>query len=215
MRAPPENLAEGPPRMLLIGGHSASGKTRVARCLGLALGMPWMQVDDLRLAFSRSRAALPDGTHERLSFFDRTLDVWRTHHPDELCRAQVAAGEALRVPLEAVIVNHVDCGDPLVLEGDGILPSLFRSPAVAERAAALRAVFLVEPDEGAILANIVDRGRNLRGYTEHELRTSARTRWLFGQWLAREAAAMGLPVLEPRPLETLATRIAERTALSI
>ncbi len=47
--------------VLLIGGHSASGKTVVAERIGLPLGVHWMMVDDLRLAFQRARARLPTG----------------------------------------------------------------------------------------------------------------------------------------------------------
>ncbi len=36
--------------VLLIGGTSGIGKTTIARQLGLQLGLPWLQVDDLRLA---------------------------------------------------------------------------------------------------------------------------------------------------------------------
>ena len=41
-------------RVLLIGGNSGSGKTSVARQLGLHFGVPWAQVDDFRLVMQRS-----------------------------------------------------------------------------------------------------------------------------------------------------------------
>ena len=52
--------------VLLIGGISGAGKTTVARQLGLHLGLPWLQVDDLRLALQRSRATLPQRAYEML-----------------------------------------------------------------------------------------------------------------------------------------------------
>lgn len=36
--------------VLLIGGPSGRGKTTAARRIGTRLGVPWLQVDDLRLA---------------------------------------------------------------------------------------------------------------------------------------------------------------------
>lgn len=166
-----------------------------------------MQLDDIRLAFQRASASLPKGT-DALYFFIDTPNVWQ-RQPEELCNALIAVGEILNAPLEVVIENHVDNSDPIVIEGDGILPSLFTRQSVHKRvsAGAVRAVFLVEPDESAILANIVDRGRGIRTRPDDELRTEAHTKWLFGQWLIRESQYYNLPILEPRPRDTLADRI--------
>lgn len=48
--------------VLLIGGASGTGKSTVAHQLGLQPGIPWLQVDDLRLALERSRVTLPENT---------------------------------------------------------------------------------------------------------------------------------------------------------
>lgn len=192
-------------RVLLIGGHSSAGKTTAAKRIGLSLGVPWMMVDDIRLAFQRARVRLPTGTDAL--YFDKTPHLWR-RPPEELCDALIAVGEVLSAPLEVVVENHVDQGIPIVIEGDGILPSLLSRPPAVERAAAVRAAFLVEPDGSAILATILERGRGwIAGRTEKELRNEARARWLHGQWLAKEAARYGLPVLKPRPWETLVDRL--------
>ena len=144
--------------VFLIGGHSATGKTVASKRLGLRLGVPWMQVDDLQLAFQRARARLPNGT-DALNFFLETPDVWVSCGPEVLCDALIAVGEVLLAPLEVVIEHHVDQSAPIVIEGDGILPSLLSRPPVLERAGAIRATFLVEPDESEILANMLARGR--------------------------------------------------------
>ena len=157
------------------------------------------------MAFQRARVRLPDGTDAL--YFDKKPYFWR-RAPDELCSALIAVGEVMSAPLEVVIENHVDQSLPIVIEGDGILPSLLSRPPVVERARAVRAVFLVEPDESTILANTIERGRGyIAGRTQQEMRAEARGRWLFGQWLAREAEKHNLPVLEPRPWETLVERL--------
>jgi 2-phosphoglycerate kinase len=192
-------------QVLLIGGHSASGKTTVAAQIGLSLGVPWMMVDDLRLAFQRARAHLPEGTDAL--HFDKTPNFWR-HPPEELRDALIAAGEVMSAPLEVVVENHVDQNAPIVIEGDGILPSLLSRTPLLERSGTIRAVFLVEPDEAEILKNTLTRGKGwVIGRTEAELRVDARARWLFGQWLTREAAKYDVPVVEPRPWETQAERL--------
>ena len=175
--------------------------------LGLDLGVPWMMVDELRLAFQRACVQLPKGT--KALYFDKTPHFSR-RQPEEMCDALVAVGEVLTAPLEVVIENHVDQRNPIVIEGDGILPSLLARAPVAERARMVRAVFLIEPDESQVLANVLARGRYAEDMTQQELRNDAHSKWLYGQWLAEEAARHELPVVQPRPWETLVQRLLER-----
>ena len=50
------------------------------------------------------------------------------------------------------------------------------------------------------------------GWTAGRTQDEARARWLHGQWLAREAARYNLPVMEPRPWETLVGRVIDHLA---
>lgn len=193
--------------MLLVCGASGSGKSTVAERLGLRLGLPWLQVDDLRLALQYSLAVLPVNT-EALYFFERTPSVW--HQPPEVLRdALIAVGGVLAPAIDIVVRNHVDTVAPCVIEGDGILPSLLALPGLRERAdrGLIRTILLVEPDEAVILSNIVARARHDPGRTTAELQTEARAKWLYGQWLCTEAAQNDVPVVESRPWGTLPDRI--------
>jgi 2-phosphoglycerate kinase len=200
--------------VLLIGGSSSVGKTVVAQHLGLYFGVPWLQVDDLRLALQRSHVKLPEGT-DALYFFT-SENVWRLQ-PIPLRDALIAVGEVMAPAVEVVIENHVHTEAPVIIEGDGIVPSLFVRPAVTRvcTAGRVKAVFLVEPDETLILANIKARNRGIAGQTEMELQTEARAKWLYGQWLAGEARRYGLPVLAARPWSTLAERIIETIGIAL
>lgn len=194
-------------RVLLIGGSSGGGKTSVAKRLGLRWGASWLHVDDIRLAFQRSRVKLPART-EVLYFFEETPNVWQM--PPELLRdGLIGVGQVLSPALEVIIENHVDTDAPVVIEGDSILPSLLSRPSVRDRVSQgqVRAVFLVETQEEVLFANIVARGRRIDGRSEAQLRTEAQAKWLYGLWLADEAQKYNLPVLEPRPWSTLVARI--------
>ena len=195
--------------VLLLGGHSGTGKSTVAERLARRYGMAWLMADDLRLALQRSRAVLPTPEATAALRFHATPGWWR-HRPERLRAALIADGEALSPALEVVIENHVDQRLPVVLEGDAILPALLARPPVRTCAAGgrVRAVFLVEPDETLLLANVLARGREHTWMTEAELRAVVRGRWLYGQWLTDQARRAGVPVLEPRPRDTLAERIA-------
>lgn len=193
--------------VLLIGGSSGTGKTTIAAEVGRRLGTSWLQVDDLRLALQRSRVALPTGT-EALYFFEETPDVWRLP-PERLRDGLIAVGDVMTPAIEIVVENHVETIAATVIEGDGILPSLLARPSLRRYLTdgRVRAVFLVEPDEEAILANMLARGRGVIDQTDAALRVQAHAYWLFGRWLAGEAARLDLPVMETRPWATLAQRI--------
>ncbi|MBA3943048.1 MAG: hypothetical protein H0X37_00630 [Herpetosiphonaceae bacterium] len=194
-------------RVLLIGGPSGVGKTIAAQQVGERCGIPWLQVDDLRLALQSSQVVLPTRTAD-LYFFLQTPNVWSLQ-PERLRDALVAVGEVLSPAIEVVIANHVDTVAPVVIEGDGILPSLFARPVVRERVnrGQVGAVFLVEPDEAVLLTNMVARGRGAERLTPMELQSEARAKWLYGQWLVTEACRFNLPVVEARPWDTLVERI--------
>ncbi len=200
--------------VLLIGGPSGVGKTIAAQEIARRFGVAWFQVDDLRLALQRSRVTLPEGT-DALYFFEETPDVRRLS-PERLRNGLIAVGAVMSPAIEVVIENHVDQHVPVVIEGDGILPSLLGRESVLLRAVGgqVRAVFVVESDEDAIYATIVARGREMAGWSEEEVRADARAKWLYGQWLTDEARCYGVPVLEPRPWETVIERLASASDLT-
>lgn len=200
--------------VLLLGGASGTGKTSVAKQLGLHLGRSWLHVDDVRLAFQRSHVTLPAQTRA-LYFFEQTPALW-TLPPQRLRQGFIEVGQVLSPALEVIIENHVDTVAAVVIEGDAILPSLWSRPSVRDRVSEghVQAVFLVETEEQGVLTNILARGRGLGGRPERELRTEARAKWLYGQWLAQEAQRLGLPVVTPRPWSTLLERILTASSAS-
>jgi len=205
---PERSTAAMPPwEALLIGGVSGTGKSTVARQLGLRFGIPWLQVDLFRLAFQHSRALLPRGNDDLYLFWDNP-GVWRLP-PERLRDGLVGTGEALSPAIAIATASQVDHAGPAIFEGDGILPAVAATPLLRERVASgqVALVFLVEPDEAVLLGNMVARGRGMAARPEAERRTEARAKWLFGQWLTAEAGRYGLPVVEPRPWATLTDRL--------
>lgn len=183
-------------RVLLLGGSSGIGKSLVALRLGQRLGLPWLQVDDLRLALARSGVPFPDA--DAVSTFDGAGGL-------------LAHGELLAPAIEVVIENHVDQQHPAILEGDAILPGLFERPSVRRNADSgwLRAVFLYEPEAGVIQGNMKARGRTLSDAAH------AHKNWRYGGWLRQQATRRGLPTLPVRPWNTLEERILHVASLPL
>ncbi len=193
--------------VLLIGGSSCTGKTTVAAALGKRFGIPWAQVDDFRLALQRATSPerFPD-----LHFFVQDPNRL-ARPPEELAAALRRVAEFVSSSLEVVIESRVATGKPLILEGDGLLPSLASlgaaaTPASHESAGPVRAVFLRESDDIVLLNSAIERGRG-PGLSADMWASRARTAALFGDWLCDEAMRHNLPVLSARPRATLASRI--------
>jgi len=194
--------------VLLIGGASGSGKTTIAERLGLALGIPWAQVDDFRLALQRATA--PEQQPALHFFVDGAgaarEGIWELP-PQTLCDGLIGVASVVSSALQDVVGHHVATRKPLIIEGDGIHPSVVAQFVdTAPHDAPVRAMFLAEDDEDALLLNTVARGRGNTGLST-EQRTQARMNALYGKWLAGEARRHGLPILLPRPYDTLLERI--------
>ncbi len=193
--------------VLLIGGVSGSGKTTAARELARRLAIPWLGVDDLRLAFQHSRVTLPERT-EALYFFLDTPEIWSLP-PERLRDGLIDVAELMIPAIEIVIQNHLHNGDPLIIEGDGIHPAIVERPELSKEIerGAVRAVFVHEPDEDHLYANYITRQRLIEGRPDSDLRNEARAKALFSVWIANEARDRGLPIVDSRPLDTLLDRI--------
>ena len=195
-------------RVLLLGGVSGTGKSTAAKTISRNRGIAWVQVDDLRLALERSLTTLPEGM-KPLGFFHQA-DVWSLPAP-ALCDGLIRVGEVMSPAIEVVTENHDDQNDPAIIEGDGILPSLFSRSSVRERVATgrVKGVFLIEPDRDELCRNMLNRGRGYEQRTVAAQRREAEATWRFGQWLELEASRLGLPVVRPRPWDSLPDRLLE------
>lgn len=193
--------------VLLLGGASGTGKSVAAEHLGRRLGLPWLQVDDLRLTLQFGGIVTP-GAHPDLFHFFATPDVWG-QSPEALCDRLIAIGGVVSPAIEIVAGHHFATAKPLIIEGDGIVPALVARPDLAQYRAsgALRVVFLYEEHAEAIEANMRERGRGIAEHPGEELRTQARMNHLYGEWLRQEAARVGLPTIAARPWVTLVDRI--------
>jgi 2-phosphoglycerate kinase len=187
-------------QVLLIGGASGTGKTRVSYRLAHHFGVGITEVDDFQVILERMT------TPEQ----QPALHFWRTHPeavnlpPEKIVENGLDIGKAMLPALEAVIANHLESQMPVVLEGDFILPSLAGQSTFDEERnnGRVKAVFLIESDEEQLRRNYAQREPK-----SGEQNTRARVSWLYGQWLSTEAARLHLPVVHARPWEDVFERV--------
>ena len=198
--------------VLLIGGPSGIGKSTVGVTLARQIGIPWLQVDDLRLALQFGGLVAREQHPALFSFLDPR--DWHTT-PETYRDKLIAVGRMLTGALRIVVESHIATHVPIIIEGDGILSSFAATIAREYAEGTVRSVFNIEDDEEFLLANMLQRGRGIDPSAETESRrTESRAKALYSRWLKGEARRYGLSTIAPMPRETLAARIIAAHAAS-
>lgn len=200
-------------RVLLVGGNSGAGKTYLAKTLVREWGIPFLMVDDVRMALHKVTTA--DQQPDLHVFLQYQAEHWK--NPEGIVRDWLRVGQAMIKPLAAVMAHHifVESSGPIILEGDGILPALAEPSTFAEMPAfkninftrKVRAVFLVEEDVDEILKNMRSRKRGPVESKEETQLSFAQASQRYGQWLIQEAQRLQIPILPTRPKETIVERL--------
>lgn len=158
-------------------------------------------VDDIRIALQQitTYAQHPD-LHIFLNY-----QPYEWKNPNRIFHDWLRVGKAMEKPLKAIIEHHVMLPDTgkIIIEGDGILPSLAQQNLFNNE---VRAIFLVEADERKVLENLRKRGRGFTQAVDEEQKAFAHASWLFGQWIEKEAKTRHLSVLYSQPHETVIDR---------
>jgi 2-phosphoglycerate kinase len=195
-------------RVLLVGGASGVGKTVLAQALALHYGVSLLLVDDVRLALQQ--VTTPE-QQPALHYFLKTQEVWRQAE-DDLLAGFIGVATALAPALAKIISHHLDVEGvgPLIIEGDGIAPSLVgegsaKAPYI-RAAGDVRVLVVDEADEEIIFANMLARRRGFEIMPPEEQRANAHAAWRYGGWLRAEAKKYHALVILARPQETLFER---------
>ena len=178
--------------ILIIGGASGSGKTNISLPLARYYGVDLVRVDDFQVMLK----ALT--THETLPdlHFEVTHPDYRNYGPDESLSLLIHIGRSLIPGLAAVVDDHIVENIPMILEGDFILPEFvasFDNPRV-------KSIFVHEPSREQILQNYLAREGELQPYR-------ADGSYAYGNWLNETCNKFDIPVINPRPWDTVAKRV--------
>jgi 2-phosphoglycerate kinase len=189
--------------IILIGGPSATGKSTLAEALSRRFGLQHVDLDLFYLAF---REVVPPERAPVL-LHPQEEAFWAAPVND-LLRSYLELQDFLAPALESVLASLIARQRRALLEGTWLLPALAARPTFRDvDSGDVRALFLFEPD-----AAEMDRRRRARqdpwsrvfaGPVMHNI---AAMRHAHGLEIKRQAEALGLPVLQCRPFESLETR---------
>jgi 2-phosphoglycerate kinase len=188
--------------VLLLGGASGTGKTRLSYQLAPVLGMNVTEVDDFQVVLERMT------TPEQ----QPALHFWRTHpDPGSLSAEEIQEQgllilEMMMPALEAVIENHLEAETPIILEGDFIHPSLAVRDAFGEQqnGGRVRGIFLYESHEDQVIRNLLEREPAIGPQP-----VRARVSVLRADWLRGVCDELMIPAVPARPWDTLLERALE------
>ncbi len=191
--------------VLLIGGASGTGKSRVSYNLARHFDVGITEVDDLHSVLEVMTT--PEQQPQ--------LHYWSTKPESEemtvesILELQISVARVMGPALKAVIANHIEEQTPIVLEGDYILPELLLEGPddSAWNPERVRAVFLYESDEQRLIQNFLSREPD-----EDEQRGRAEVSRRYGEWLKKACDKQGIAALPARPWDTLLDRIMKAIA---
>jgi 2-phosphoglycerate kinase len=186
-------------RLFLIAGSAGSGKSTLAKALAHELDAGWLQLDSIWLAM---KVAAGEGTPtQEVLDIDRRMRL--EHEADEdVLAAHVAASGEVCGALPTVLGLELEAHDRLVADGAWLLPSFVTELELP--GTEVRAVYVVQRTEADVQAALISRRGGLPLEDRHRLMN--RRIFQYGAWLADQAQAHGLPVVEALPFESLLDR---------
>jgi 2-phosphoglycerate kinase len=185
--------------LFLVAGSAGSGKSTLAKALAHELHAGWLQLDSIWLAM---KVAAGDGTptHDVLNI-DRRMRREDEADDDVLAAHVAASGEVCRA-LPTVLGLELQAHERLVVDGAWLLPSFVTELELPDTE--VSAVYVVQRTEADVEAALIPRRGGLPLEDRHRLMN--RRIFQYGAWLADEARAHDLPVVEALPFESLLNR---------
>ena len=171
----------------------------MAKALAHELDAGWLQLDSIWLAM---KVAAGEGTPAQdVLDIDRRMRREEEADDDVLAAHVAASGEVCRA-LPAVLGLELQAHERLVVDGAWLLPSFVTQLELPDTE--VRAAYIVQRTEADVEAALIPRRGGLPLEDRHRLMN--RRIFQYGAWLADEARAHDLPVVEALPFESLLDR---------
>ena len=183
--------------VLLIGGASGVGKSHLGRQLSHHYKVPLVEVDDIRIALRT--VADKDNYPDLFTFVDNPNFL------DEFSQEQFVAklidvGVALWPALDVLISKHIKCNEPVIIEGDGIIPKMLAGRSQDE----VQSLFL-DDEIDSIRSKIEVRNRH--GSEIRKLDRRSEFAHAYNEEIIKQAREHDFQVVSASPMDTLLERV--------
>ncbi len=182
--------------VLLIGGSSGTGKSYLARQLAEHYKMPLTEVDDIRIALQQ---VVNKEEHPDLFTFVNDPDLYIKYDEQQFVEKLLNVGKVVWKSLDVLISKHIACNEPVIFEGDSIIPELLSKSDMQN----VRTV-LIYDEMHEIMERQTKRNRDAKDLERSE--KNAFFSYAYGQELKRQAEGSDCVVIQASPIETLFER---------
>ncbi len=179
--------------VLLMGGSSGIGKTRLTKELARVYNAKIIEADDVCCAVKAMTTA---DSYPAIHYWMGDID-WRSVGVNGNVEWLCNVSKELSHGLKAVVNSHLEDGVPVIIEGDFISVDFVASidnPKV-------KAIYIRESDEQQIVRNYLKR----EGGEPQEFRASISAE--YGRKLADDCSKYNIGIVEARPWNTLIERV--------
>lgn len=180
--------------ILLIGGSSGSGKSYLARELSKHYGVPLTEVDDIRVALQQ---VLEREQHKEIFTFIDNPQYLEEFATEDLVQKLILLSKSLWKAVSVVINKHVVCNEPIIFEGDSLLPQLISKIA----SDTVKSIFLYASREE--LEDRISKRNRLGDMSEEQIQKDIDFSYAYGQEIRRQAElynTIAIPVGDEKTL---------------
>ena len=182
-------------KVILIGGSSATGKSFLAKQLAEKYKISVIEVDDIRIAL---QSKLKPADFPDLFFFLENINYLTDNSINFLISKLESVGVEIWPALNALIDKHITCNEPVIFEGDGIIPKLVAS----RNRESIKSIFIYDEKENILQKEL----KRQRGGVNQNLDKQVEFSYQHGQDLKKQAEILGFITILAPPQETLYER---------
>lgn len=188
-------------KVLLIGGSGATGKSHLARQLAKHFEVPLTEIDDVRIALQKM--VRKEDHPDLFTFLDADPNFIEQNTPDYWGQKLLEIGKELWPALDELITKHIICNEPIIFEGDSIIPQLLAARSQEH----IKAVFLYV-DKEEIYQRDIQRNRGNTPDPEKAKKYVEFTH-TYGEEIKKQAETAGYKVIQASPINSIFTRVLE------
>lgn len=186
--------------ILLIGGSSGTGKSYLARQLAEHYKTPLTEVDDIRIALQQ---IVDKAQHPDLYTFVDNPNFYEKYNEHQFVENLLRVGSVVWKSLSVLIEKHIACDEPVIFEGDSIIPNLLAEKSALIESKNIKAIFIYD-DANGIRERQIKRNRDEKDFERSE--QNALFSATYSQELKRQAEEQGFLTIPASPIETLFSR---------